>query len=135
MWGVRHKQPHKIAKVDARWVVAVRVVLMTIIALATCIVHVLGRYEPLGMILALVLGKNWKFVILRVEKFLLGWVCVAALVLDFIWLSFSSEEISQINYMKSDWTIVFTYVLLVAKIVLLVYLLAVEKAFQLDDEE
>ena len=44
LWGVRHKQPHKITKIDAKWVVAVRVILMAVIAMATCVVHVLGRF-------------------------------------------------------------------------------------------
>ena len=107
---------------------------MLVLALASCIVHVLGRYEPLGFILAMIVAKNWKYVILRVEKFLLGWASIAAICLDFIWLAFSSTEESQIDYMKQDWATVLTYLLLVSKIVLLLYMLLWEKAFQLNEE-
>lgn len=43
LWGVRHKYPHKIANVDVKWMVVVRVILLSILGLLSIAVQVLGR--------------------------------------------------------------------------------------------
>jgi hypothetical protein len=73
--------------------------------------------------------KNWKYVILRGEKFLMTWIVITAMCLDFIWISFAADDVSQINYLKLTSTSVFTYILLVTKVALLFYLLFIEKSF------
>lgn len=64
LWGIRHKYPHKIADVDVKWMIVVRIILLVFIGVISIIVQVLGRCEPLSFILALVLAKNWKYVML-----------------------------------------------------------------------
>jgi hypothetical protein len=45
-----------------------------------------------------------------------------------------ADEISQINFLKFTWTLVVTYCLIALKILLLLYLLLIEKAFSQDSK-
>jgi len=65
LWGIKHKSPNKIQNIDIKWMIASRIILMISLALLSILVQVLGRCEPLSFILALILAKNWKYVILR----------------------------------------------------------------------
>lgn len=129
LWGVRHKYPHKIAKIDVMWMVIFRIVLLSLLGIISIIVQVLGRCEPLSFILALILAKNWKYVMLRSQKFLLVWIVIGGICLDLIWIAFDGDHLSQINYLKLAWCGILTYLLIIVKIVLLLYMLIVQKAF------
>jgi hypothetical protein len=129
LWGIRHKYPHKIANLDVMWMIVVRIVLLSVLGLLSIAVQVLGRCEPLSFILSLILAKNWKYVMLRSEKFLISWIGIGAICLDLIWIAFGADQLSQINYLELAWSSILTYLLIIAKIVLLVYMLIIEKAF------
>lgn len=90
--------------------------------------HVLGRCEPLSIIIAFLLLKSWEYVLLRHEKFLLFWLTVAAILLDIIWIALCSGNDSQINFVPLGGAIVVTYILLGVKVFLLGYLLVFEKS-------
>ncbi len=62
------------------------------------------------------------------------WIAITAICLDFIWISFASDEMSLINFLKLTSTSVITYILLIIKIVTLFYLLIVEKSFSSTQE-
>jgi len=64
LWGIRHKPPYKIDKVDVTWIITIRILLAAALGLFSIIVHVLGRCEPMSFILSMLLAKNWKYVIL-----------------------------------------------------------------------
>jgi hypothetical protein len=125
LWGIRHKYPHKIAREDVKWMIVTRLVLACLLGILSTAVHCLGRCEPLSFILALMILKNWKYVILRSEKFLMTWIAVVAACLDVIWLSFASESMSMINFLHLVSASVFTYILLVAKIVFVLYMIII----------
>lgn len=135
LWGIRHKYPHKIDKIDVTWIIVLRIIAIVSLGLLSICVQVLGRCQPLSFILALVLAKNWKYVILRNEKFLLSWVSIGAIVLDLIWISFGGDKLSQINYIHLTSCIILTYILIVAKILLLIYLIVVQKSFQQNQDD
>lgn len=128
LWGIRHKYPDKINSLDVKWMIALRIILLSCLGILSILVQGLGRCEPLSFILALILAKNWKYVILRSEKFLLTWIGIGSLCLDIIWLAFCGDKISQINYIFSTWAIILTYILIITKILLLFYLIALEKS-------
>lgn len=87
-------------------------------------VHVLGRCEPLGLICVFLMLKWRTYVILKVELFLMAWIIIAAMLLDGIWLVFSSHHVSQINYLRLSSAMTLTYFLLGVKFLFFVYLLA-----------
>lgn len=91
LWGIRQKPAAKISKIDVTWLIVVRLILATVLGLLSLVIQVLGRFEPLSFIISLLLLKNWKYVILESEKFLLAWITIAALCLDFIWLAFAAD--------------------------------------------
>ncbi len=51
---------------------------------------------------------------------------IAGVVLDGIWLAFSSRNVSQINYLKIKEAMWVTYGLIVIKLMFLAYLIVVE---------
>lgn len=79
--------------------------------------------------------KNWKYVILRGEKFTMTWLVIAALCLDFIWISFASDEVSMINFLRLVAADIFTYILIIVKMVLLLYMLLFEKSFSMRQDD
>jgi hypothetical protein len=50
------------------------------------------------------------------------WLDIASIVLDGIWLIFSSNHISQINNLNLSEVTLLTYILIVIKFLLLIYL-------------
>jgi hypothetical protein len=57
------------------------------------------------------------------------WMIIAAMLLDGVWLVFSSHHVSQINYLKLSSAMTLTYFLLGVKFLFFIYLLAFEKPF------
>ncbi len=111
-------------------VVIIRTFLILGLAICGTIIHVLGRCEPLCIICVFLLLKWRTYVILRVDLFLMTWLLVAAILLDGIWLVFSSHHVSQINYLNLQSAMFFTYLLLGFKFLFFVYLLAYERPFK-----
>ena len=66
---------------------------------------------------------------MRSEKFLMTWVVVVCICIDIIWISFAADQLSLINFLKLATVDIFTYILLIVKIILMLYLLLIEKAF------
>jgi hypothetical protein len=54
----------------------------------------------------------------------MAWLIIAAMLLDGIWLVFSSHHVSQINYLNLHSAMVLTYFLLGVKVLFFIYLLA-----------
>ena len=95
-------------------------VLLGILSVA---VHALGRCEPMSFILSFLILKDWKYVILRNDKIVLGIVNILAICLDFIWIAFAADSISQINFTRFSSTFFFTIFLLLVKMVLMIYVI------------
>jgi hypothetical protein len=134
LWGIRHKSPYKIAQQSNKGIIVTRIVLACLLILCSVVVQSLGRCEPLSFLLAVVLLKNWKYIILRTEKFLMTWLTILSLVLDFFWLSIIAGRESLINYMNLLAVDVFTYIMVVVKVALLFYLIFIENSFATKDE-
>lgn len=60
---------------------------------------------------------------------------IGAICLDFIWIAFGADTLSQINYLELAWCSILTYLLIIVKIVLLLYMLIVEKAFSSEEDD
>jgi hypothetical protein len=128
LWGTRQKSPSKVEQVDVGWMLGFRIVLMVVLGILGVGVHVLGRVEPLSIIIVFLMIRSWEFVWLRFERFLMTWLTVAAILLDIVWIALCSFDVNQINFMRVDVCIVVSYVLLGVKIVLLGYLVVVESS-------
>jgi hypothetical protein len=135
LWGIRHRHPHKIAKQDVKWMIITRLLIASIMGLLSLAVQCLGRCEPLSFLLVLLILKNWKYIILRNEKFLMTWLTITSMCLDFVWISFAAGQASLINYLDLPAVAILTYIMLVVKAVLLFYLIIIEKSFMLSGEE
>jgi hypothetical protein len=64
LWGIRHRPPSKIDRIDVTWIITIRVLLAAALGLFSIVVQVLGRCEPMSFILSMLLARNWKYVIL-----------------------------------------------------------------------
>ncbi len=115
--------PVKIEDQDVQRIVLIRTILIVLLGGLGIMVHVLGRYEPLSLICVFLLLKWRTYVILKIEVFLMTWLNISAMLLDGIWLVFSSHHVSQINYLNLHSAMIFTYVLLGVKACFLIYLL------------
>ena len=115
---------------DVSLIIIARTLIIMCLGGLGAVIHVLGRSEPLCIICMFLLLKWRTQVILRVEVFMITWLNVAAMLLDGVWLVFSSHHVSQINYLNLQSAMFFTYCLLVVKAVFFVYLLAVERPFR-----
>ncbi len=74
---------------------------------------------------------KWRtYVILKVEVFLMSWLIIAAMLLDAIWLVFSSHHVSQINYLNLSSAMVLTYILFGVKVLFFIYLIVFERPFK-----
>lgn len=65
--------------------------LLVAIGILSTIAHILGRYEPLSIILMFLILRTWEYVLLRHEKFLITWITISALLLDIIWIALCSH--------------------------------------------
>ena len=65
LWGIKHKSPHKIGQEDVKWMIIFRLVVASLLGLLSVVVQCLGRCEPLSFLLALLIFKNWKYVIIQ----------------------------------------------------------------------
>jgi hypothetical protein len=43
LWGIRHKYPHKIDKIDVTWIIVLRIIAIVSLGLLSICVQVLGR--------------------------------------------------------------------------------------------
>jgi len=71
---------------------AVRMLLLIALGLLGTIVNILGRCEPLSIIIMFLILRVWEYVMLRHEKFLLTWITVCAILLDVIWIALCSND-------------------------------------------
>ena len=55
---------------------------------------------------------------------MMAWLVIAGMILDAIWLVFSSHHVSQINYLNLESAMFFTYILIGVKAAFFVYILA-----------
>lgn len=116
--------PAKIEHQDVMLIVMLRTILIAVLGSLGVIVHVLGRCEPLGLICVFLMLKWRTYVILKSDLFLMLWLIIAALLLDGVWLVFSSHHVSQITYLNFQSSITLTYFLLGVKSLFFIYLLA-----------
>ena len=123
LWGVRHRSPHKISSLDVKWMLALRMILLLAIGIMGLIVHVLGRFDPLSIIITFLILRTWQYVLMRHEKFIITWITVSAILLDIIWIALCSDNNNQTNFMSLSGALIFTYILLGTKAFLLGYLL------------
>lgn len=65
--------------------------LLVAIGILSTIAHILGRYEPLSIILMFLILRTWEYVLLRHEKFLITWITISTLLLDVIWIALCSH--------------------------------------------
>jgi hypothetical protein len=128
LWGTRQKSPNKVEQVDVGWMLGARILLLTLLGVLGVAIHVLGRFEPLSIIIMFLMLRTWEFVLLRFEKFLLTCLILASILLDIVWIALSSNDLNQINFMSQKFATIVTYILLGVKIVLLGYLLLVERS-------
>ena len=98
------------------------------------VIQVLGRCEPICFILCLLLVKNWKYEIIREEKWVMVGLDIAGIGLDVFWLGFAGGRVSTINYYNLFGVDVLTYILVAVKVLFLLYLLMVEKPCESEEE-
>ena len=103
--------------------------MLLLLGLLGLVCNILGRCEPVSLILAFILLKNYELVMLREEKFYMTWLTVAGILLDLVWLSIASDAKSQINFMDLSAAHLCTYPLVLVKAVFFVYMLVYERAF------
>lgn len=98
-------------------------IFVLLLGLLSVLAHVFGRAEPLSFIVAFFILKWVPYVILRDELFFITWILIASILLDLIWIVFSSHNVSQINLLNMTEATIITYILLCVKVLYLVYLL------------
>ena len=98
LWGIKHRSPHKITHLDAAWMLILRTLFIALLGVMGLVVNIMGRSEPLSLILAFLLLKNRDYVFLRNEKFMITWIVLASILIDIAWLVVASDTLSQINF-------------------------------------
>lgn len=75
-----------------------RTLFIALLGVMGLVVNIMGRSEPLSLILAFLLLKNRDYVFLRNEKFMITWIVLASILIDIAWLVVASDTLSQINF-------------------------------------
>lgn len=65
LWGVRNRAPHAISPLDVKWMLNFRLLCIVVLGLLGLAVHVLGRCEPMVLVVVFLMLKARDLVLLR----------------------------------------------------------------------